>query len=135
MYSGNIRSNLELSSNLFVQSQLRHCNGMCVQVRIFSLNFLSMSVSPHSRPKCLTNHDSFCYICGNFTTPSQRSNISEFLKKTYIAYFKVQLNHEDKSWAPHKVCKTCIENLRMWTKEKLAFGSPLGLERGNRPFY
>ena len=85
-----------------------------------------MSVSPSSRPKCLTNSDSFCCICGNFTTPSQGSNISEFEKQTYLVYFKVQLNHEDKPWATHKVCKRCIESLRMLTKgtrEKLAFGS------------
>ncbi|UYV79958.1 hypothetical protein LAZ67_18001192 [Cordylochernes scorpioides] len=33
----------------------------------------------------------------------------------------------DKTWAPHKVCKTCVETLRLWTKgeRQLTFGIPM----------
>ena len=87
-----------------------------------------MSAPATSRRKCLNNPDSFCYICGSFTIPSQRANISAFVKQAYFAYFKLKLCDQDKIWAPHKVCKQCVESLRMWTKgtrEKLAFGIPM----------
>ncbi|XP_069623312.1 uncharacterized protein [Ranitomeya imitator] len=87
-----------------------------------------MSAPSSSRRKCLSNPDSFCYICGVFTIPVQRANISAFVKQAYFAYFKVKLGDQDKPWAPHMVCKQCVEGLRMWTKgtrEKLAFGIPM----------
>lgn len=87
-----------------------------------------MSASATSRRKCLNSPDSFCYICGSFTIPSQRANISTFVKQAYFAYFKIKLGDQDRSWAPHKVCKQCVESLRMWTKgtrDKLAFGIPM----------
>ena len=87
-----------------------------------------MAASVSSRRKCLNSPDSFCYICGSFTIPSQRANISAFVKQAYFAYFKVKLGDQDKSWAPHKVCRQCVENLQMWTKrthDKLAFGIPM----------
>ena len=68
------------------------------------------------RRKCKTDTNCFCYICGSFTTPKQRSTISEFTKKAYHAYFGVKLGDQDKYWAPHSVCRTCVENLRQWTK-------------------
>ena len=52
-------------------------------------------------------------------------NITEFVNRAYHAYFKVKLGDQDKSWAPHKVCKSCVELLRSWTKGKekhLPFG-------------
>ena len=84
-----------------------------------------MSAPAASHRKCLNNPDSFGCICGSFTIPSQRANISAFVKQTYFAYFKVKLSDQYKPWAPHKVYKYCVENLRMWTKGtlgKLAFG-------------
>lgn len=87
-----------------------------------------MSASGSSRRKCLNSPDSFCYICGCFTIPSQRTNISTFVRQAYLAYFKVRIGDQDKSWAPHKVCKQCVESLRMWTKGtrgKLPFGIPM----------
>lgn len=87
-----------------------------------------MSVSASSRRKCLNSPDSFCYICGSFTIPCQRTNISTFVRQAYFAYFKVKIGDQDKSWAPHKVCKQCVESLRMWTKgtrDKFPFGIPM----------
>ena len=47
-----------------------------------------------SRRKCLNSPDSFCYICGSFAAPSQRKDISDFVKRAYLAYFKVTLDKE-----------------------------------------
>ncbi|XP_018412291.1 PREDICTED: leucine-rich repeat-containing protein 43 [Nanorana parkeri] len=58
----------------------------------------------------------------------QRRNINTFVKKVYLAYFKVRLGDQDKNWGPHKVCKTCVETLRSWSKgknAKLKFGVPM----------
>ena len=39
------------------------------------------------------------------------------MEKAYLAYFRVKLGDQDKNWASHKVCRTCVENLRQWTKQ------------------
>ena len=50
------------------------------------------------------------------------------MKQAHLAYFKVKLGDQDKLWAPHIVCKTCIEHLRQWTKKQrkgLRFAIPM----------
>ena len=50
------------------------------------------------------------------------------MKKEYLAYFGVKLGDQDKNWAPHHVCRTCVENLRQWTKQKrksIGFAVPM----------
>ncbi|QQP34707.1 Uncharacterized protein FKW44_022685 [Caligus rogercresseyi] len=59
-----------------------------------------------ARRSCRNNPDVFCYICGEYTLSGDRKNITGFVKRAYMAYFKVKLGDQDKSWAPHKVCKT-----------------------------
>jgi hypothetical protein len=51
-----------------------------------------------------------------------------FIRKVYYAYFGVKLGDQDKSWAPHKVCYVCVEDLRKWSKVKkkaFRFGVPM----------
>ena len=74
---------------------------------------------------CVNSPDSFCYICGNFTVKKQQRNITDFVRKVYYTYFGVKLGDQDKSWAPHKVCSICVEELRQWSqrkKQSLNFG-------------
>jgi hypothetical protein len=81
-----------------------------------------------SRRKCVNEPDVFCYICGEYTRKEFRKPISDFVKKAYLAYFGVKLGDQDKIWAPHIACKTCIEHLRQWTNGKrknLKFGVPM----------
>lgn len=78
--------------------------------------------------KCVNSPDSFCYICGEYTVLKQQLNITDFVKKVYFAYFGLKLGDEDKVWAPHKVCKRCVEDLRNWFKGKkkaFRFGIPM----------
>ena len=87
-----------------------------------------MSDSFANRRKCLNYPDSFCYICGSFTIPRQRTEIRTFVKEAYYDYFMIKVDDQDKSWAPLKVCRQCMESLRMWTKgkrEKMPFGIPM----------
>ena len=44
--------------------------------------------------------------------------MTEFVKKAYLTYLRVKIGDQDKNWAPHQVCRTCVENLRQWTKRK-----------------
>ena len=78
--------------------------------------------------KCCNDPDIFCYLCGCFTLPPQRRYINSFIQKIYLAYFGVPLNDQDKSWAPHQVCTTCVETLRSRSQgknAKLKFGVPM----------
>jgi hypothetical protein len=45
-------------------------------------------------------------------------NITDFIRKVYYACFDVKLGDQGKSWAPHKVCYVCVEDLRKWSKGK-----------------
>lgn len=41
----------------------------------------------------------------------------DFVKRAYFSYFAVYLGDQDKTWAPHLVCETCVEHLRYWERE------------------
>ncbi|KAL4716801.1 hypothetical protein ACJJTC_001957 [Scirpophaga incertulas] len=77
---------------------------------------------------CVISPDSLCYICGECNVKSQQRNISDYVKKVYFAYFKLILGDQDKAWTPHKVCRRCDEDLRLWFKSKktaFRFGIPM----------
>ena len=80
-----------------------------------------------SRRCCKYHPDSFCYICGEYVIERQKRNVTDFVKNAYKAYFGMVLGDQDKTWAPHIVCKTCVESLRGWTngKLKLKFAVPM----------
>ena len=65
-----------------------------------------------SRQRCLNNPNAFCYSCGEYMLQSNRKGISVFVKRAYLAYFKVMLGDQDKTWALHIECKQCVEHLR-----------------------
>ena len=49
-----------------------------------------------------------------------RFNERDFTKRAYEAYFGINLGDQDKSWAPHKMCKHCTETLLFWTQGKVS---------------
>ena len=80
------------------------------------------------RRRCKLNPDVSCYICECFTVPEQRQNIRDFVKKAYLAYFGIKMFNQGKFWAPRKVCRACVKNLKQWTNGKrknLSFGIPM----------
>lgn len=80
------------------------------------------------RRGCKNSPDTFCYVCGSFVPIRQQRNITEFVKKAYYAYFGIKLGDQDKPWAPHTACRTCIEQLRQWVngeRTALPFGIPM----------
>ena len=81
-----------------------------------------------NRRSCVNHPDVFCYICGEYMLKENRKKVSDFLKRVYLAYFGVRLGDQDKTWAPHQVCKTCTEHLRQWTtgkRKSMKFGVPM----------
>ncbi len=82
-----------------------------------------------SRRTCKNSPDRFCYTCGKFTFLTDKKQISDFLKKAYLAYFGMPLGDQDKPWAPHAVCSICYNLLLAWTHKKpnrhLKFGIPM----------
>lgn len=77
---------------------------------------------------CHNSPDIFCYICGRFTTANQRTTITSFVKQCYLSYFGCKLGDKDKFWAPHRVCTSCVANLRGWYTGKcksMPFGVPM----------
>jgi len=57
----------------------------------------------------MTQISSATSTCGIFTLQGQRRNINNFVKKVYLACFKVPLGDQDKNWALHKVCKAVLK--------------------------
>ena len=83
--------------------------------------------------KCKNDPDRFCYICGKVTLHSRQAKITQFVKKAYYAYFGVKLGDQDKAFAPHICCRTCVESLRLWSLKKiksLPFGIPMVWREG-----
>ena len=78
--------------------------------------------------KCKNNKDSFCYTCGEFVFKENRKTIDEFYKKAYYTYFKIKLGDQDKTWAPHIICKSCkkaYDSGRQAEETALKFGIPM----------
>ena len=86
------------------------------------------AMSCSRRRSCCNDLDSFCYICGEYILKEHERSITDLVRKVYRAYFGVKLGDQDKPWAPHVVCKSCVEHLQMWTKGKtksFRFGVPM----------
>ncbi|KYN29160.1 hypothetical protein ALC57_01407 [Trachymyrmex cornetzi] len=70
-----------------------------------------------SRKVCVNNPDRFCYICGKFMLSKHIFSINDSLKERYYDYFNREITHQDKSWVPHKSCKSCVEVLKSCTNK------------------
>ena len=65
---------------------------------------------------CLNSPNSFCYICGELTFKFQKRSFTPLIKKCYEHYFGCKVGDQDKSWAPHVCCVTCVRLLTAWAK-------------------
>ena len=72
---------------------------------------------------CRNNPDVFCYTCGEFTIVSNRKKIDDLSR-----ILGMKLGDQEKSWASHIVCETCVEDLHQQKNGKrnsLKFGVPM----------
>ena len=69
---------------------------------------------------CLNKANSFCYVCGDFTSVAQRRTITSLLRTAYFHYFDCKIGDQDKSGAPHICCKPCYNGLTAWFNGKKA---------------
>jgi hypothetical protein len=88
-----------------------------------------MSSAPsEDRRKCLNHPDNFCYICGKFTLSDQRRLLTPAVCEAYFQYFGWRVGEQDKNWAPHVCCHTCLADLLKWQDgklKKMPFGAPM----------
>ena len=66
--------------------------------------------------KCVNHPDNFCYVCGDLTFKDQRRSLTPLVKKCYELYFRCKVGDQDKNWAPHICCSTCVKRLTDWAK-------------------
>ena len=64
--------------------------------------------------------NSFCYVCGDFTTVARRRTITSLLRTAYFHYFDRKIGDQDKSWVPHSCCKPYYNGLTGWFNGKKA---------------
>ena len=76
------------------------------------------SVSGVHRRQCLQCPQKFCYICGSYVFDSKVCQIDSFVKKLYFSYFQLKVGDQDKSFASHTACNTCVEGLCYWYDRK-----------------
>ena len=69
---------------------------------------------------CLNKANSFCNVCGDFTTVAQRRTITSLLRTAYVYYFHCKICDQDKSWASHNCYKPCYNGLTAWFNGKKA---------------
>ena len=65
---------------------------------------------------CVNPPNSFCYVCGELTFKSQRREFNPLIKKCYQLYFGCKVGDQDKHWAPHFICITCVRRITGWSK-------------------
>ena len=113
MIAKNLSSGLYLLLLYFLklrQNQPLYLSLWCLYVSVcvlFNCSYLTMN-----RRKCKNVPNRFWYICGKVAMPDQHSEITQFVKSYYHAYFGIRIGDQDKSFAPHTCCRTCVENLR-----------------------
>lgn len=67
--------------------------------------------------ECLNHPDSFCYVCGQFSFKFQRRNFTPYVKKCYQECFGFSVGQQEKAWAPHTCCVTCVNSFTDWKKK------------------
>ena len=67
---------------------------------------------------------------------NQRKAFTDFVRKTYLTYFKVKLDDQDKLRVPHIVYKACVENLRKRANSSLKSLSSRvpAVQKNQKPF-
>ena len=77
---------------------------------------------------CKNHPNRFCYIRRHVLLPEHQAKITDFVKKANQANFGDKLEDQDKLFAPHICCKTCVEILQDWKNKKrksMPFGVPM----------
>lgn len=77
---------------------------------------------------CVNSANSFCYVCGELTFKSQKRTFTPLVLKAYELYFGIKVGDQDKLWAPHICCKTCVTLLTGWLRgdnRKMPFAVPM----------
>ena len=102
---------------LFLEALVRGCVvriSVAIRRWYFTVAYLPFTVKMHRN--CVSHPDNFCYVCGVLTFKSQRRHFTPLIKKCYEQYFGCKVGDQDKIWAPHMCCVTCVSLLTAWEK-------------------
>ena len=78
--------------------------------------------------QCKNDPNKLYYICGELTFAKVKRSITSHIKKLYKAYFHCDTGDQDKTWAPHVCCLTCVKTLGACYANKnvqMKFGGPM----------
>jgi len=77
--------------------------------------------------RCLNHPGAFCYVYDEVTFKSQRPNFTPLSKICYELYFGCRVGSQDKSWAPHICCGTCVRLRKGWGNDsrQMPFAVPV----------
>ena len=73
---------------------------------------VAMIAMSKQRRQCVNNPDLFCYICGDNTLKRSQNPVTEFIQKTYLAYFGISIRIQDEARASHIVCKALDKKVK-----------------------
>ena len=65
---------------------------------------------------CVNHPDNFCYVCGEVTFKDRLRSLTPLVKKCYELYFGCKVGDQDKNWALHICCLTCVKRLTDYAK-------------------
>ena len=73
-----------------------------------------------SSRECKNSPNCFCYVYGFYYISGKHTRY-KILKGTkywtaYRLYFGMDINDQDKPWAPHVICGSCRSNLEGWSR-------------------
>ena len=69
--------------------------------------------------QCKNDSNKFCYICGELIFAKEKRSITSHIKKLYKAYFYCDIGDQEKTWASHVYCLTCVKTLSAWYANKM----------------
>lgn len=76
--------------------------------------------------QCKNSKDNFCFVCGLFTSSTDRREATDEIRVAYFDYFNLHVN-QDKSYILKSFCSACRTGLLRWMKDEshLKFGRPM----------
>ena len=104
-----------VSGALFCHLCTRLCSASTSVTSLKRFTSYQTTVAAFIMPRnCLNQSDSFCCVCGEVTFKFQRKTFIPLIKKCYDLYFGCNLGDEEKFWALHICCATCVRIPNGW---------------------
>jgi hypothetical protein len=108
-----IRSQMLLSYHLYKQKCFKP---LPYPIRLFISGWHSFS--KFTDQLCLRHDPNKFALYGSYVFDPRVRQIDSLVKKLYFSYLQLKGGDQDKSFAPHTACNTCVEGLLYWYDAK-----------------